>query len=537
MNAVTTVAAALKRATLETDDGDLVLDFPGGERLRLKVQAARLSTGGDVTDRETIPLNTAVDFDDDGSWWRATPDGTTDGAPDVEELLEIDIDPHLENVGDVDRGDGIETDGGRENWPTCPVCGESDNVACGPEAGYWYCAQCGERGSGPIDDVTWWRNDPDSQWYVDDGDEITTDGGRVVPSDYDSDDGWGDNGLEQCPHCGDQLGGESGRHEDVYDQRGRHFEYFLYTDSSKGPFFCPDCWEELDRNQKAEQNDTLEAYTDGGHPDTRYGHLRVVDAPDYDIYCNGERMTKHDEWDQGVTTRTRLNGYEVRAIVTYDGRENATLGVTCVDPETKELAETADVNRLNDAPRPTFRGETVAGELLIELVQVTESVDDGDEIATDGGRVVPSDYDSDDGWGDNGLEQCPHCGDQLGGESGRHEDVYDQRGRHFEHFLDTDSSKGPFFCPDCWEELDRNRKAAENDTLEAYTDGAGERIAVSELTGIIYAVAEYEEDDDGRITALDKRPLSRAEIAARLDDVHGPVRRAYREDLGVSADV
>jgi len=157
-------------------------------------------------------------------------------------------------------------------------------------------------------------------------------------------------------------------------------------------------------------------------------------------------------------------------------------------------------------------------------------------FTTDGGRVVPSDYDGDDGWGENGLEQCPHCGDQLGGEAGRHEDVYDQRGRHFEYFLDTDSSKGPFFCPECWEELDRNRKAAKNDSLEAYTDGAGERIAVSVTTGVVYAVGAHEPAGDGKIIAEEKRPLTRAEIGARLEEVHGPARRCYRDHLGGETD-
>ena len=119
------------------------------------------------------------------------------------------------------------------------------------------------------------------------------------------------------------------------------------------------------------------------------GHLRVTDGPDYDIYCNGERMSDHDAWDRGVTTRTRLNGYEVRATVTYDGQESATLGVTCVDPSTKEPTETAELERLNDVERPTFRGETVAADLLIELVAVSESGHRGDGIETDGGEVEP----------------------------------------------------------------------------------------------------------------------------------------------------
>lgn len=48
----------------------------------------------------------------------------------------------------------------------CPVCEQSDEVYQSPEAGYWTCERCLERGSGPADNVNWWRNDPESQWYV-----------------------------------------------------------------------------------------------------------------------------------------------------------------------------------------------------------------------------------------------------------------------------------------------------------------------------------------------------------------------------------
>jgi hypothetical protein len=67
------------------------------------------------------------------------------------------------------------------------------------------------------------------------------------------------------------------------------------------------------------------------------------------------------------------------------------------------------------------------------------------------------------------------------------------------------------------------------------SDGAGERIAVSPLTGIAYAVAEYEEDADGRLVAFDKRPLTRAEIADRVSEVHAAARAAY-DDLGGDRD-
>jgi hypothetical protein len=78
-----------------------------------------------------------------------------------------------------------------------------------------------------------------------------------LPSDYSIEDGFSENGMEKCPHCEQQFGGESGHHGTVYDQQGREYEYFLNTDSGKGPFFCPECWPELEANRNAEQNHGL----------------------------------------------------------------------------------------------------------------------------------------------------------------------------------------------------------------------------------------------------------------------------------------
>lgn len=50
--------------------------------------------------------------------------------------------------------------------PECPTCPDGGDVTETPEAGYWYCHDCGGRGSGPAADPSWWRNDPDSQWCV-----------------------------------------------------------------------------------------------------------------------------------------------------------------------------------------------------------------------------------------------------------------------------------------------------------------------------------------------------------------------------------
>lgn len=85
-----------------------------------------------------------------------------------------------------------------------------------------------------------------------------------VPSDYDTEDGWNkDSGLEYCPHCEKQFGAEGGYHGTVYDQSGRRYEYFLNTEAGNGPFFCPDCWDELRVNQRAQENQSLAAFNQG----------------------------------------------------------------------------------------------------------------------------------------------------------------------------------------------------------------------------------------------------------------------------------
>jgi len=49
----------------------------------------------------------------------------------------------------------------------CILCDDGGDVREAPEAGYAMCMVCGERGWHRGDSVDWWRNDPDSQWYVD----------------------------------------------------------------------------------------------------------------------------------------------------------------------------------------------------------------------------------------------------------------------------------------------------------------------------------------------------------------------------------
>jgi len=81
------------------------------------------------------------------------------------------------------------------------------------------------------------------------------------------------------------------------------------------------------------------------------------------------------------------------------------------------------------------------------------------------------DYSVEDGTRDNGLDQCPHCQQKFGGHDGSFGAVVDSNGRTFDNIYETDPNKGPWFCPDCFDELETNRKSAENVTLDAFAGG------------------------------------------------------------------
>ena len=164
------------------------------------------------------------------------------------------------------------------------------------------------------------------------------------------------------------------------------------------------------------------------------------------------------------------------------------------------------------------------------------AIDRGDGIETDGGS-------------DADRIQCPYNGcdwesreydpnDYLETVTREEDAVVHWEDEHDGEIPDS-AEFGDEQCPECYAAHGLNGTVSCSECghipEEVRADGAGERIAVSPLTGIIYAVSEYEEDGDGRITAFDERPLSRAEIGDRLGDVHGPVRRAYREALGGDA--
>lgn len=82
---------------------------------------------------------------------------------------------------------------------------------------------------------------------------------------------------------------------------------------------------------------------------------------------------------------------------------------------------------------------------------------------------TPSDYEIDAGWSDSkGAEICPECRIVYSPNGGYTGTVYDRQGRRYEYHSDTAPKDGPFFCPDCWEILEANRKASENKSIEDY---------------------------------------------------------------------
>lgn len=83
--------------------------------------------------------------------------------------------------------------------------------------------------------------------------------------------------------------------------------------------------------------------------------------------------------------------------------------------------------------------------------------------------AIPHDYTIEDGYDEqSGLELCPCCGVKYSANGGYMGAVFDQDGQRYGIIYDSDPDGGPFFCADCWDELDINRKAAENRTLEDF---------------------------------------------------------------------
>lgn len=84
---------------------------------------------------------------------------------------------------------------------------------------------------------------------------------------------------------------------------------------------------------------------------------------------------------------------------------------------------------------------------------------------------TPDDFSPESGWDDDrGVELCPVCERTLGAETGYHGEVFDQDGNRYEFFLDTDPAEMPFFCADCWADLEANQRASEHKQLTEWSE-------------------------------------------------------------------
>jgi hypothetical protein len=81
-------------------------------------------------------------------------------------------------------------------------------------------------------------------------------------------------------------------------------------------------------------------------------------------------------------------------------------------------------------------------------------------------RDLPSDYDAADSF-DEGTDICARCDHEF---KPIDETVVNSNGTEYDHLMDTDPGDAPFFCLGCWDELEANRKATENQTLTEWSE-------------------------------------------------------------------
>jgi len=67
-----------------------------------------------------------------------------------------------------------------------------------------------------------------------------------------------ENGLEQCPWCGDILSApHRSPKKPVVGPDGTEHGSLYTTPSGEGPYYHPDCWDEREAEEHAENNETL----------------------------------------------------------------------------------------------------------------------------------------------------------------------------------------------------------------------------------------------------------------------------------------
>lgn len=81
----------------------------------------------------------------------------------------------------------------------------------------------------------------------------------------------------------------------------------------------------------------------------------------------------------------------------------------------------------------------------------------------------PADYGSEDGWDESrGIECCPVCGTIYSANGGYVGTVYDEDGTEYGHICDTDPDDGPYFCAECWDEMQVKQAQANHKPLTAF---------------------------------------------------------------------
>jgi len=100
-------------------------------------------------------------------------------------------------------------------------------------------------------------------------------------------------------------------------------------------------------------------------------HIEIEDAPDRAVYLNGERMTFYDGGIDHVITATELDGHHVRVIVGMHG-DRIEVSARVFRFPNPDPIEHMELDHDENAERPTFKGDTEAGELLVEIIEVQD---------------------------------------------------------------------------------------------------------------------------------------------------------------------
>ena len=103
---------------------------------------------------------------------------------------------------------------------------------------------------------------------------------------------------------------------------------------------------------------------------SRRTHIPVEGGPDRNVYCNGERLSAADGGMDHLQLERHLDEHTAQFTIGWDDRLTASVELFehgAGDPFSIESLE-----RVDEAERPTFRGECGEHEFLVELVEVSD---------------------------------------------------------------------------------------------------------------------------------------------------------------------